>query len=139
MALAILFLPMLYRVCAHAQTEQPGVTKGKIIARPERLSGLWEMAIGSGEVVGVHLMLITKIEGAATSLTSVPQYQEHLHVGVYQRNKELKFGDENYFGDSQQGGGVQWDGRRLLLKFVPHVAGDPAIDLDLTYDPPSSY
>ena len=132
--LGTLLLPILHCAFVQAQTDQPGVTKGKIVARPERLSGLWEMAIGSGEVIGIHLMVITKIEGAATSLTSVPQYQEHLQVGVYQRDKELKFGDENYFVDSQQGGGVQWDGRRLQLKFVPRVAGDPAIDLDLTYD-----
>jgi hypothetical protein len=132
-ALGILLLSILHCAFAQDQTDQPGVMKGKIVARPERLSGLWEMAIGSGEVVGIHLMLITKIEGAATSLTSVPQYLEYLQVGVYQRNKELKFGDENFFGDSGEGG-AQWDGKRLLLKFVPRTAEDMAIDLDLTYD-----
>jgi hypothetical protein len=131
---AILLLLQLWCVGIQAQHSEESSNK-RIIEEPERLSGVWETDIGSGKTIGLHFNLTTAIEGSPTSLTRILQYEEHLDIGVYQKNgKDLTFGDQNYFSLSGDGA-ASWDGKRLILKFAPPpTAKLPAIDLNLIYD-----
>ncbi len=132
--LATIFLWTPVLTYPQSQTERPGLMKGKSVESPEKMSGVWEASNGTQGVVGLHFLLTTKVAGAPTTLTGVPQTEEHLAIGVYQRNgPQLRQGDQNYFMDSPDSG-VSWDGKRLALNWTPRVAGDPAIDLDLIYD-----
>lgn len=63
------------------------------------------------------------------------QSWQSLEVGVYERRGAiLQVEEQNYFSDSPRGGNVSLDDGRLKLHFVPRVASDPAIDLDLVHD-----
>lgn len=105
---------------------------GQPVNRPESLSGLWETSNGNGGAVGIHFLLTTTIPGDATTLEGVQQSWQHLEVGVYERKgTTIQFGEQNYFSDSQRGGGVSFEDGRLRLHFIARVATDPPIDLDL--------
>ncbi|QHN04757.1 hypothetical protein FTO74_16375 [Granulicella sp. WH15] len=132
--MAITFLVTPIPGYPQSQTERPGLMKGKPVESPEKMSGVWESSDGSQGIVGLHFLLTTKVAGAPTTLAGIPQTEEHLMIGVYQRTSlQLRQGDHNYFMDTPDSG-VSWDGKRLVLEWTPRVAGDPAIDLDLIYD-----
>jgi hypothetical protein len=85
---AILLLLQLWCVGIQAQHSEESSNK-RIIEEPERLSGVWETDIGSGKTIGLHFNLTTAIEGSPTSLTRILQYEEHLDIGVYQKNVRI--------------------------------------------------
>lgn len=115
--------------------------KGKIVADPEGMSGLWEAPNEHGGVVGIHLILGTTVDPYAKTggrtLKGVEQQWEYLEIGVYeQKGAEFTFGDENYFSDrptSSKAGDfqVKIEDDHLKLHFVSRVMGTPAFDLDL--------
>ena len=113
---------------------------GKPVTHPESLSGLWEVSNGHGSTVGIHLLLTTTVPGDANTFRGTVQSWQSLEVGVYERKGAmLQMGDQNGFSDSPRGGDVSLEDGRLKLHFVPRVATDPAIDLDLVHDADGSW
>jgi hypothetical protein len=101
------------------------VYTGRPVSDPEALSGIWEARDGRGGAVGIDLQLITYLPRDARSFEGTNETWQSLHVGVYERAlPTTKFGEENYFADSRQGGDVRYENGRLTLHSGP-------FDLDL--------
>jgi hypothetical protein len=123
--LIAVLLPAPYCACAQSAVSKQGQMSGALVEHPERLTGHWETPAGPDSVVGLDINLITKIPGAVTSLASVEQHEEHIYFSAYQRNgAELKGCN----------GRTQWNGKQLVMHFVPSTKDDRAIDIDLAYN-----
>ena len=110
--------------------------RGKPVADPEVLSGLWETSNGHGGFVGIQMMLGTSVAPDARSngrtLEGVEQLWEYLNLGVYeQKGPEFVFGDGNYFSSSSKDAPVRIEDGHLQLHYASRGAGLPAVDLDL--------
>ncbi len=110
--------------------------RGKPVADPEGLSGLWETSNGHGGFVGIHMVLGTSVAANAGSggrtLDGVEQRWWYLNLGVYeQRGPEFVFGDEGYFSDASKDAPVRIDDGHLQLHYASRGPGLSAVDLDL--------
>jgi hypothetical protein len=110
---------------------------GKIIEQPEQLSGLWEAPTGHQSAVGIWLLLTTRIDGAATTLRRVPQYEQSFSVALFQRSgNQFEFGTGSSFADDSNGELI-WDGTHLRARRDGRNKDRLAAELDLTFDPAS--
>lgn len=113
------------RLPAAVQDQDRSFYFGRPVNDPEELSGVWEAPDGHGGVVGLHLMLDTTAPADAKTLVGTKQSWLDLQVGMYERSgDDIQFEGENGFSDSPRGGGVRYNGGRLIL----HYGG---FDLDL--------
>lgn len=111
------------------QIEGSTFERGKVIADPEALSGIWEALDEKGGVIGIHLLVDTTASSAAKSLDRTEQHWQQLNVGIYHRaTADVNFADRNYFVASTQAGGVRLANGRLSLHFQ-------SFDLDLRQIP----
>jgi hypothetical protein len=110
--------------------------RGKPVADPEGLSGLWETSNGHGGFLGIHMVLGTSVAPDAKphggTLDGVEQRWEYLNLGVYeQRRSEFAFGDEGYFSDASSDAAVRINDGHLQLHYASHATVTSAVDLDL--------
>lgn len=106
--------------------------RGFPIQRPELLSGTWE-AHSANSVFSLNVQLMTKVVGFPTTLLGVPQYVRGAQFGVYESNRPpLSMGEGHWFADDSYG--VQLTSRTLKVH-GSKIAGNAAVDLDLTFDP----
>ena len=113
---------------------KPASMLGKVIDQPERYSGLWETPIGPEKAVGIWLLLQTRIDGAATSLNHVTQYEQGFFVAVFKRDGDRLDLDHGSFPDEPDGG-LDWDGRHIRARRDWRSNDASTLELDLTYDP----
>ena len=122
---------------SQVHTKTPVSMLGKTIEQPESFSCLWETPTGPQSAVGIWLLLTTRIEGAATVLSNVPQYEQSFSVSLFQRSKnQLEFGTGSSFADDANGE-LTWDGTHLKARRAGRGKDWLATELDLTYDPKS--
>ena len=127
MGLVLLLLTMP----AYSQTCSENL-RGCPIQDPELLSGIWE-AHSANSVYSLNIQLMTKIVGLPTTLLGVPQYLSGAQFGVYESNRPpLSTGEGHWFADDSYG--VQLTSRTLKVH-GSKIAGNSAIDLNLTFDP----
>jgi hypothetical protein len=108
--------------------------KGKLIDVPERFSGLWETANGSGNAIGIWLLLQTSVHGNTTTLSDVPQLEESFRVSLFRRTgNQLKFGNDSSFADKPDGQ-MTWDGKHLRAQRGLRNNDASSFQLDLTYN-----
>ena len=113
---------------------KPVWMRGRIVAMPECFSGRWETSIGPGKAVGIWLLLDTRINGAATTLNHVDQYEENFTVSIFERDgHHLEFDNGSF--PNEPGGGLQWDGRHIRARRGWRSNDPTNAALDLTYDP----
>jgi hypothetical protein len=129
---------MLHALTATSQsrtiTEDGSSMKGKLVAEPERFSGLWETADGSEGAIGIWLLLRTSVQGDTTTLRNVPQLEESFSVSLFRRTgNHLEFGNGSSFADEPDGQ-MMWDGKHLRAQRGLRNDDASTIQLDLTYD-----
>ena len=131
---------MLAALLALAQAESQELTKksismtGALIKQPEQISGLWETPVSSGHAVGIWLQLTTRIEGAATVLVGVAQYEQSFSVSLFQRTgNQLEFGGNAYF-NYEDGDISMWDGNYLKARRSWRDNKVRSTEMDLRYD-----
>lgn len=130
----ILFIFLPSRVPAQQPQPARGTMRGSVIRHPEMLSGYWE-AKGDHAVYGLHIQLITRVDGAPITLTGARQIFHSALIGVYERTGPTrKFGDGSWFSDDSAQ--VLWTDRHLVIKQSATRTG-PEVQLDLTFDPVS--
>jgi hypothetical protein len=108
--------------------------RGFVIDHPERVSGSWEVR-GDHAIYGLHIQLITRVDGAPITLIGVHQIFHSASIEVYERTGPTrKVGDGNWFSD--ESAPILWTDRHLILKQAANQTG-PEVQLDLTFDPVS--
>lgn len=130
--LAMLVTPR--RLASQGLLGKPASMMGKLIEQPEEFSGLWETPTGPGHAVGIWLQLTTRIEGAATVLIGVAQYEQSFSVTLFQRiGNQLEFGDNSAFADRPDDV-LAWDGKHLRARRGSRNNDALTTEIDLTFD-----
>jgi hypothetical protein len=96
------------------------------VTHPDLYAGPWETEDPqAGAVDGIFLWVTTEVRQST-------EYLRLLQIEVYHRQAgEVT---HNWFS-TKDDPNTKWDGKQLLLKLQPVVAGDVALDLHLIFDP----
>ena len=133
-ALMLVTLGSPERLTSEDLASKPDSMVGKLIQQPEQFSGLWEMPTRPGHAVGIWLQLTTRVEGAATVLSDVAQYEQSLSVVLFQRNgNQLVYGDDSGFSDAPDGA-LTWDGKHLKARRGWRDNSVVTTEINLAYD-----
>jgi hypothetical protein len=128
----ILFIFLPGRVPAQQPQPATRTMRGFVIDDPERLSGSWEIK-GDHAIYGLHIELMTRVDGAPRTLIGAQQIFHSAVIQVYERTGPRRMlGDGSWFSDESSQ--IRWTDKHLMIKQAATRIG-PEIQLDLTFDP----